>query len=202
MQDAAHWDAVYRTKQVETVSWFQPSPQPSLKALDDLAVPPHASLIAVGGGASSLVDRLIDRGWSDVTVLDIAAAALDVSRNRLGDAAQKVRWEVGDVTTLRPARTYDIWHDRAVFHFLTTPAARGGYRAAMTAGTARNSLVIMATFAPDGPDRCSGLIVQRYDAASLSEALGPAFRLIDDWREEHLTPSGGRQAFNWCVFRR
>lgn len=197
-----HWNEVYRTKAPSAVSWYQPAPEPSLRVLERFEVPNSASLIDVGGGASSLVDCLIERGWSDLTVLDIAAPALEVAKARLGASAKHVKWEVADITEWTPDRTFDVWHDRAVFHFLTSPDQQEAYRRALEAGVATHGLVIMATFAPDGPERCSGLPVQRYDAAMLSEALGPAFRLVDNWREEHTTPGGSKQAFNWCVFQR
>ncbi|MBX4969641.1 class I SAM-dependent methyltransferase [Rhizobium binae] len=197
-----HWDEVYLTKAADSVSWYQPTPEPSLKALDALQLPAAASLIDVGGGASSLVDRLIDRGWSDLTVLDIAAPALDVAKARLGDNAMRVTWTVADVTIWRPGRYYDVWHDRAVFHFLTEPEQRLAYCHALEAGTAAGSVVIIATFAPDGPERCSGLPVQRYDAAALAAGFSPAFTLERDWREEHRTPGGSRQSFQWCIFRK
>jgi trans-aconitate methyltransferase len=197
-----HWEEIYRTRPADGVSWYQPTPEPSLRALGQLAVPATAALVDVGGGASSLVDQLLARGWVDLTVLDISAPALEVARARLGAAADAVRWVVADVTAWRPEKTYAVWHDRAVFHFLTAPEQRAAYRAALTAGTAPGSAVIMATFAPDGPERCSGLPVQRYAAAALAAELGPAFALVRDWREEHRTPSGGRQWFQWCVLRR
>ena len=197
-----HWDEVYRTKAVDSVSWYQPTPEPSLRALDELQLPAGTSLIDVGGGASSLADRLIERGWSDLTVLDIAAPALDVAKARLGDEAIRVAWVVADVTEWRPGRHYDVWHDRAVFHFLTEPEQRFAYRRALEAGTAPGSVMIIATFAPDGPERCSGLPVQRYDATALAAEFSPAFTLERDLREEHTTPGGGRQSFQWCVFRR
>jgi hypothetical protein len=197
-----HWDRIYRTRAPDTVSWYQPTPESSLRALDEFRVPATASLIDIGGGASCLVDALLERGWADLTVLDIAESALGVAKRRLGPAADRVRWVVADVTAWRPGRVYDVWHDRAVFHFLTEPELRAAYRRTLEAGTAPGALMIVATFAPDGPERCSGLPVRRYDAAALAGELGPSFSLRKDWREEHTTPGGGRQAFQWCVFER
>lgn len=197
-----HWAEVYTTKPADTVSWYQPTPKPSLRTLDDLQVPVTASLIDIGGGASRLVDYLLGRGWSDVTVLDIAAPALEVTRKRLGQAGARVRWLLADMTSWLPDRAYDVWHDRAVFHFLTEPEQRVAYRSALEAGTSPGSFVIVATFAPDGPERCSGLPVRRYDAAMLAAELDSSFDLERAWREEHTTPGGGSQAFQWCVFRR
>lgn len=197
-----HWEDVYRTKAADSVSWYQPTPEPSLRALDELQLPATTSLIDVGGGTSSLVDGLVGRGWSDLTVLDIAASAFEVAKARLQNKAARIAWVVADVTAWRPDRQYDVWHDRAVFHFLTEPEQRLAYRRALEAGTLPGSVMIVATFAPDGPERCSGLSVRRYDAAALAAEFSPAFTLERDWREEHMTPGGGRQSFQWCVFRR
>lgn len=197
-----HWEAVYVTKAADTVSWYQPSPKPSLDALARLEPAQSTGLIDVGGGASNLVDALLERGWSDLTVLDIAQPALDVARARLGGRADEVQWIATDITSWRPQRTYRIWHDRAVFHFLTDAADRRGYRAALEQGLAAGGHLIMATFAIGGPKQCSGLPIVQYDAGSLSSELGEAFRLLDSWREEHVTPGGGVQAFNWCLFRK
>nr|WP_181717938.1 class I SAM-dependent methyltransferase [Sphingomonas sp.]QJS06620.1 SAM-dependent methyltransferase [Sphingomonas sp.] len=197
-----HWAQVYTTKPTNTVSWYQPTPEPSLRTLSDLRVPITASLIDIGGGASSLVDSLLESGWSDVTVLDIAAPALEVTKARLGQAAERIRWLVGDMTAWTPDRAYNVWHDRAVFHFLTESEERVAYRTALETGTASASVIVIATFAQDGPERCSGLPVQRYDAAMLAAELGPMFTLEREWREEHRTPGGGGQAFQWCVLRR
>lgn len=202
MDDEGHWSEVYRTKSSEGVSWYQPMPEPTLGALERLGLPSSSSLLDVGGGASNLVDALIERGWSDLSVLDIAAPALEIARTRLGQRAAQVDWTVVDITTWLPGRTYDVWHDRAVFHFLTAAEEREGYLRALLAGVAPGGLVIIATFALDGPEKCSGLAVRRYGPDSLSRELGSAFQLIDAWPEAHVTPGGGSQAFNWCVFRR
>ena len=197
-----HWRKVYTDKQPDEVSWYQATPAPSLDALGRLGAGPEQSLIDIGGGASTLVDALLDRGWRDVTVLDIAAPALAAAQARLGQRAASVHWEVADITTWQPQRRHDIWHDRAVFHFLTEPDQRAAYLRALEAGLATDGLAIIATFALDGPEKCSGLPVERYDAAKLAATLGPGFRLVEDWREEHLTPWGSPQAFTWCAFRR
>jgi SAM-dependent methyltransferase len=197
-----HWTRVYEEKAPTSVSWYQPTPEPSLSALKRLGASEPSSLIDVGGGASNLVDALLERGWKDVTVLDIAAPALEAAKARLGPLADKVHWEVADITEWHPDRTYDVWHDRAVFHFLTGPKQREAYRRALLAGLAPGGLVIMATFALDGPERCSGLPVKRYDAEGLAEEMSDTLRLIEGWREEHVTPWGATQSFNWCAFRR
>lgn len=197
-----HWDQVYGGKAHTTVSWYQPTQEPSLRAIQHAGAAPASSLIDVGGGASNLVDALLAQGWRDLTVLDIAASALDAAKDRLGPLASRVTWVTADITDWTPDRTFDVWHDRAVFHFLSEPKQRNAYRRALLQGTARDSRVIIAAFALDGPDKCSGLPVQRYDAAGLARQLGDMFQLLKDWREDHVTPWGARQAFTWCVFRR
>ncbi len=197
-----HWRTVYSEKHPEDVSWYQSAPTQSLLALDRFEAGPEQSLIDIGGGASTLVDALLARGWHDPTVLDIAAPALAAAQARLGDAAEAATWVVADMTAWQPARQYDIWHDRAVFHFLTEPGQRAAYIRALEQGLAAGGLAIFATFAPDGPEKCSGLVVERYDADKLAATLGPGFALQASWRDEHLTPWGASQAFTWCVFRR
>lgn len=197
-----HWRKVYTEKLPEDVSWYQPTPEQSLKALDRFGATPSQPLIDIGGGASTLIDALLARGWADVTVLDIAAPALAAAQARLGAASAGVAWLVADVTEWQPSRRYGVWHDRAVFHFLTTAEQRAAYVRALDEGLAEGGLAIIATFAPDGPEKCSGLEVERYDAAKLAATLGPGFTLAADWRDEHITPWGAPQAFAWCVFRR
>ena len=177
----ARWQGVYTTKASDAVSWFQPSPEPSLRMMDALGIKAPASLIDIGGGASTLVDELVARGFK-VTVLDIAEAALAVSQERLGETAKAVEWRVADITTWRPDRVYQIWHDRAVFHFLTDARDRARYIAALKAGLAPGGAAIFATFAEDGPERCSGLPVMRYSADALATELGPDFALAHHTR--------------------
>lgn len=197
-----HWQKVYTDKQPEAVSWYQPTPEQSLLALDRFGAAPEQSLIDIGGGASTLVDALLARGWGDVTVLDIAAPALAAAQARLGAASADVAWLVADITDWQPPRRYDVWHDRAVFHFLTEPQQRTAYVSALRGGLAKGGLAIIATFAPDGPEKCSGLAVERYDGDKLAATLGAGFALETSWRDEHETPWGAHQAFTWCVFRR
>ena len=197
-----HWSKVYGEKAATEVSWYQPSPEPSLDAIRRLNIQPTSSFIDVGGGASTLVDALLKEGWQEITVLDIAAPALEAAKARIGPLADKVHWEVADITDWSPVRKFDIWHDRAVFHFLTEPKQRVAYRQALEEGLTDGGLAIVATFALDGPERCSGLPVQRYDPATLAEVLGQSLELIEGWREEHVTPWGAKQSFNWCAFRK
>jgi Methyltransferase domain len=184
------------------VSWYQPAPDRSLSLIKSAAPNPSASIIDVGGGASRLVDRLLADGYSDLTVLDISDVALSRSRKRLGALADKLSWIVADITAWQPRRTWDIWHDRAVFHFLTDAAAQDAYIAALTSGTKAGSTVIMATFALNGPERCSGLPVQRYGAQTLATRLGPAFALYAEAAETHPTPFGTTQEFSYAAFKR
>ncbi len=202
MDPLEHWSQVYKARRPDQLSWFQPSPEPSLAALDGIRAHPSQSLIDVGAGASVFADTLLKRGWTDVTLLDIAEPALDATRRRLGHGAGQFRWEVADVLHWRPDRAFDIWHDRAVFHFLTGLGERTLYKRALTEGTHPGSHVIFATFALDGPEMCSGLPVCRYDPASLAIELGVEFDLAADWLETHATPWGADQRFQWAVFKR
>jgi trans-aconitate methyltransferase len=195
------WDTTYATK-ADNVSWFQPRPERSLSMIADAARGRPVSVIDIGGGASRLVDGLLAAGHSDIAVLDISGVALERSKVRLAAAAAKVEWIVADITRWRPARTWNIWHDRAVFHFLTDPASQAAYLAALHAGTEAGSCIIMATFAPDGPEKCSGLPVQRYSPRSLADRLGAGFALYAQAGESHPTPFGTTQAFTYAAFRR
>jgi trans-aconitate methyltransferase len=202
MASRDHWQAVYEAKDPEAVSWHQPVPEPSLDALDRLAIGPAASLIDVGGGASGLAAALAARGWRDVTVLDIAAPALAAARKPLATEAGAIRWIEADILAWRPARTYDAWHDRALFHFLIEAGERARYVETLRAATHAGSVAIIAAFAPDGPEQCSGLPVQRYDAETLAAALGEGWATIEAWRQAHVTPWGAVQNFQWGAFCR
>ena len=202
MENRSHWENVYTTKDPESVSWFQSSPKISLELIDASGVDLSGSIIDIGGGASGLVDALVDRGQRFVAVLDIAGAGLAVAKHRLGARGADVEWIVANVTNWQPARPFDLWHDRAVFHFLTSEADRHGYLAALDRGLVVGGTLIMATFALDGPERCSGLIVRRYDAEGLATELGPGFELIETRREAHHTPGGTVQNFTWTRFKR
>lgn len=197
----AHWENVYTTKGENEVSWFQDNPAPSLDLIELVHPTSATAIVDIGGGASRLVDSLVARGFRDITVLDLSEAALSAARRRLG-GNDKVQWIVADVTKWRPARTYDIWHDRAAFHFLTEPADRAAYVERLNEAIRPGGHVIIGTFAIDGPERCSGLPVSRYDAASLAAELGEGFSLVDSRRHEHSTPWAATQRFQFCTFRR
>jgi len=198
-----HWDQVYASKAAEAVSWYQARPDMSLAFIADSGVAHDAPVIDVGGGASTLVDHLLAQGFTDLTVLDLAAPALAQAQARLGAGrAGQVRWLVEDVTRFSPSRRYALWHDRAVFHFLTDDAARAAYGEAVRRGLAPGGTVIVATFAADGPSRCSGLDVSRYDADALSRHFGNDFECRATERELHVTPWGATQAFTYLRLRR
>lgn len=197
----AHWNEAYTTKAETKVSWYQQNPSRSLELIT-AAAPRTGSVVDVGGGASNLADALLSNGYSDLTVLDISAVALELSKKRLGCLSAKIFWIVADITHWQPQRTWDVWHDRAVFHFLTDAEAQEAYIAALKRGTIVGSAVIMATFALTGPEKCSGLPVQRYSAATLAARLGPDFRLFSEAAETHPTPFGTTQKFSYAAFQR
>jgi hypothetical protein len=198
---AAHWDGAYALGDASR-SWFQQEPELSLQMLDTAGVAAGDSLIDVGGGASPLVDVLLSRGYKDVTVLDVSVTGMQYARWRLGPGARQVRWLVADVLTWQPERRYQAWHDRAVFHFLTTGQARQQYMRSLHAATAATAVAVFGCFAPDGPQRCSGLPLARYDPPGLGRELGSQWALIAEAREEHVTPAGLIQPFTWAAFRR
>jgi SAM-dependent methyltransferase len=195
-----HWEKIYGTKASDRVSWFRPHLETSLKLIERATGgDPAARIMDAGGGASTLVDDLIERGYRGVTVLDISQAALDVARRRLGDAAACVAWLRGDVAYCDlPAHTYDVWHDRAVFHFLTSAEDRRAYVRNVASAVQPGGHVIVGAFGPDGPTKCSGLDVMRYDADSLHDEFGAGFRLVESSKEIHDTPFGTQQQFVYC----
>lgn len=198
----AHWEGVYAKKRETEVSWFQENPAPSLELIVQVGAHHSSAIIDIGGGASRLVDHLINRGFEDVTVLDLSEAALEATRVRVGHRAAQVHWIVADATAWEPVKAYDIWHDRATFHFLTEDRDRAAYVARLGRALKVGGYAIIATFALDGPERCSGLPVVRYDALSLGRTLGHAFELVDSRRHAHATPWGSDQSFQFSVFRR
>ena len=199
-QRARHWENVYEGSNPDAVSWYQPEPVASLELLDVLGVAPESGVLDIGGGASVLVDRLLARGFTDLTILDISNAALRASRQRVGNDA-RVTWIAEDLLSWEPTRLYDLWHDRAVFHFLSGQEV-DGYRNVLRRAVAPGGSVIMATFAPDGPERCSGLPVTRYSADELGAVLGSGFQVVEHRREVHSTPTGTVQPFTWVAARR
>ena len=199
MNTQLHWENVYGTKAPNEVSWFRPHLETSLSFIERSAASRSARIIDVGGGESSLVDDLLARGYEDVTVLDISQTAIEVTKARLGGLANHVKWIVGDVTSMEfPANAYDVWHDRAVFHFLTSVADRASYVDRVRRSVKPGGHVIIGTFGPEGPEKCSGLKVQRYSANSLHGEFGKPFRLIDSLKELHQTPFGTTQQFLYC----
>lgn len=202
MGSKSHWERIYREKSEGEVSWHQDQPLMSLRLIEQAGVAPDEPVIDVGGGASHLVDRLLELGFADVTVLDLAASALDQARARLGEQAAAVHWVEADVTAWRPERTYRLWHDRAVFHFLTEPADRAAYLETLKSAVPAGGFAVVATFGPEGPEQCSGLPVVRYSPEALQETLGPAFELLAVQVETHRTPAGKPQEFVGCLFRK
>jgi len=203
MQAKDHWENVYSTRQTDAVSWFQPHADLSLDLIKATGVDREAGIIDVGGGASTLVDDLIADGYTDLAVLDLSAAALDAARKRLGSQADRVEWIVADITKVELGeQRYDIWHDRAVFHFLTDPADRAAYVQTVLRSVKPGGHVIVATFAEDGPLQCSGLPVMRYRPGELHDQFGEAFTLLKHQKEVHSTPSGAMQQFIYCYCRR
>ena len=202
MSTREHWEQVYATKAPDQVSWYSPRLETSLELIERAAPSKSAAIVDVGGGASTLVDDLLARGYQNLTVLDLSHAAIDTTRKRLGADAEHVQWLVGDITHigLEPDQ-FDVWHDRAVFHFLTSPAERAAYVLQVLRSVRPGGHVILSTFGPEGPTRCSGLDVVRYDAASLHREFGEHFHLLDSFTQQHHTPFGTTQQFLYCHFR-
>lgn len=202
MSSRAHWDTVYRTRAADQVSWYRAHLERSLAFVEAVAPDRSAAIVDVGGGESTLVDDLLAHGYTDVTVLDVAPAAIAGAKTRLGATAGRVHWLVADITTVElPVQRYDVWHDRAVFHFLTRAEDRAAYVRQARRAVKPLGHVLVATFGPEGPDKCSGLPVIRYDAERLHDEFGGAFRLIDSAVELHRTPAGAVQQFTYCFCR-
>ena len=200
-QAAAHWDAAYAHGD-DTRSWFEEHPGMSLRMLDSASVSAADALIDVGGGASPLTRALLDRGFRDLTVLDVSAAGMQHAQARLGPRADQVYWLTADVLSWHPRRCYQAWHDRAVYHFLVTDEHRQQYRRTLDAATGPGAIAVIGCFAPDGPQHCSGLPVARYSPAQLARQAGAKWLLISQDREEHITPAGTIQPFTWIALRR
>ena len=197
----AHWDDLWADRTPDEVSWFQAEPTESL-ALIRSVTSLDASIVDIGGGASRLVDALLGAGYSELTVLDLASAALAQCRERLGERAQDVDWVVGDVTTHEFGRTFDLWHDRAVLHFLVAPEDRNRYADAVRRSVAAGGHAVIATFSPSGPQGCSGLPVQRYDESAMIDLLSDGFEGIEFVESHHVTPAGASQDFLFGLFER
>jgi 2-polyprenyl-3-methyl-5-hydroxy-6-metoxy-1,4-benzoquinol methylase len=202
MSSQTHWEKIYGTKAPDAVSWYRPHLETSLELIQRAAPARSASIIDVGGGESTLVDDLLAHGYQNVTVLDISQTAIDATMKRIGAASAQVRWLVADITaTQLETAAYDVWHDRAVFHFLTAPQARVAYVRQVANAVKPGGHVIVSTFGPEGPTKCSGLDVVRYDADALHQEFGVHFRLLDHSTELHRTPFGTIQQFLYCFCR-
>jgi SAM-dependent methyltransferase len=197
-----HWDGVYGSRVFDQVSWYQTVPERSLRYIRDAVPNRNAAVIDVGGGASTLVDHLLDAGFNDVTVVDISDKALQQARQRLGDRADAVNWVVADVRAFLPERTFSIWHDRAVLHFLVDAEDRARYLEALRRALLPGGKLVLSTFGPDGPLRCSGLQIRRYDIEMLMQLLGPDFELQGHELEDHETPAGAKQQFLYTSWTR
>lgn len=197
----AHWDAAYGARSTEALTWFEPAPQTALALIAQSGLGEGAAAIDVGAGASDLALHLLDAGFDHVTRLDLSGYALAASRRHLPPDAP-VRDVVADVTDWTPPQPYDLWHDRAAFHFLTAPAQRAAYRGTLLSALRPGGFAVIASFAPDGPEKCSALPVCRYDAGGLMAELGTAFTLIDTRRHEHITPKGNCQPFTYVLAQR
>lgn len=201
MDAQAHWEKVYSQKAPDAVSWYRPHLETSLSLIERVSSKSSA-IIDVGGGESTLIDDLLSHGYENVTVLDISQIAVETNKKRLGSASERVRWHVADITKAELSRSaYDVWHDRAVFHFLTAPTDRRAYVRQAAHAVKSGGNVIVSTFGPEGPTKCSGLYVVRYDAESLHREFGVHFRLLESTKELHQTPFGTIQQFLYCSCR-
>lgn len=200
-EPSAHWENVYARKDSEQVSWFEEAPALSLELIA-AAYDGRGGVIDIGGGASRLAGALVEAGNAPVAVLDLSAKALAVAKANLGDTARAIEWIVADVTEWRPVNHYDVWHDRAAFHFLTDPAQQLAYAQTLRAALRPGGIAIVGTFAPDGPEKCSGLPIARHDVVSIAAILGDGFDLINERRHDHVTPSGSVQKFQFSSFRK
>ncbi len=198
----AHWDRAYGGADPAGVSWYQGEAQPSRELIERFGPGPGAAVIDIGAGTSPLVDELLAEGYRDLTVLDVSDRALEITRARLGSRAEDVTFLAADLATWAPPRRWDVWHDRAVMHFLVDEDDQRAYRGALLVGTAPGGVAIIGTFAPDGPERCSGLPVRRWSPEGLAEFLSPSFRLLHHRRHLHHTPKGVAQQFQFSVLHR
>lgn len=199
-EPSQHWDAAYSTGDRDR-SWYQPHAEASIQRIESSGTTADA-VIDIGGGASTLVDGLLDAGYRNITVLDVSDAGMQIARARLGQRADLVHWVVSDITGWQPENSFDVWHDRAVLHFLTTAAQQAAYREVLLRATTPGSRVVIGVFGPHGPQQCSGLDVRRYDADAMAQLLGPEFTITNRELRDHTTPSGAVQEFLWTTATR
>lgn len=197
-----HWETIYQTKDATDVSWFQPIPETSLDFFNQYQVPTSAKIIDIGGGDSLLVDHLLDLGYKEVTVLDISEAAVKKAQNRLGNKATDVTWIVCDITAFKPSENYDVWHDRAAFHFLTNEQEIASYLDIAASCIPQKGRLILGTFSENGPKKCSGITIKPYSEISMTSCFSGYFEIIDCKTVDHLTPFGTYQNFIFCSFRK
>jgi hypothetical protein len=197
-----HWETVYSTRGARGVSWYQPVAEVSIALIEELRIPHEAAIVDIGGGASKLAGQLVSQGFVDVTVLDVSTRAMDLARAELGPDATRVHWIEQDLLTWSPRRRYDLWHDRAVFHFLVEPTRRERYTKTMRSAVRMGGTAVIGTFATDGPKSCSGLPVVRYDSADLAGQFGGGFVMLSTRSEEHKTPAGRGQPYTWVALER
>ena len=198
----SHWEKIYKTKQVNEVGWYQPVPLTSLQFLEQFNIPVTAKIIDVGGGDSFFVDHLLDLGYQDITVLDISETAILRAKERLGDAAAKVKWIVADAADFKPAEKYDFWHDRAAFHFLTRDSEVESYIDTVQQSMNPEGILIIGTFSINGPKKCSGIDIRQYSEASMVAQLKKYFHKVKCFTIDHITPSGTKQNYIFCSFRK
>ncbi len=201
-QKKDHWEKVYQTKNIEEVSWYQPKPETSLNLIQEAGLPLTASIIDIGGGDSFLVDHLINLGFEDITILDISETALNKAKERLGARAEKIKWIVADAASFEPKEQYDIWHDRAAFHFLTKEEEVNHYVKAVGKAIRPGGVFILGTFSEDGPKKCSGIEIQQYSESSMEEKFGKFMKKEKCIRIGHQTPFNTSQDFIFCRFRK
>lgn len=197
-----HWENIYTTKALETVSWYQPDPYTSLTFIRDSGLSKTAAIIDIGGGDSFLTDHLLEAGYENITVLDISQAAIERAKARLKENATKVKWIVADVTDFQPEAQYDLWHDRAAFHFLTEPGDIERYKQALNNATTHKGILVIGTFSESGPKKCSGIEIKQYSATALANTFAPTFEKQHCMPVEHITPSGSVQHFVFCSFHK
>ena len=202
MDKKNHWDDIYDKKSFSELTWFQPEPKISLDLICKLDLPKDSSIVDIGGGASTLVDRLIEKGFKDIAVLDLSKKALKQSQERIGKIALDISWCVGDITEFKFNKKFDLWHDRAVFHFLTEDSDQKKYISNLEASLKTGSYFIISTFAEDGPLKCSGLEIVRYSKEDLIEKFAAHFSCVNFLKETHISPTAMEQKFNYWVFRK